>query len=216
MQEWWKELTINQKVALPSVQVPLFMAERKTKITEQGAHRHQCDFVVCSIKARPPCSPYTAAEELTCSFLDPPISFSDTPNRCWTCCCDCTHWAPQAPDRTGGGLWTPVSHSTYQASVLRSIGELEHSFLVRGILNTGPLGPVVLKFLMQGHLQRALGICTLCLPSFYTLLKELSRYSTSAEGKRNIFVWTYLPGNECLETTSSKLACPMNSVSKII
>lgn len=28
MEEWWKELTINQKVALPSMQVPLFMAER--------------------------------------------------------------------------------------------------------------------------------------------------------------------------------------------
>lgn len=28
MEEWWKELTINQKVALPSMQVSLFMAER--------------------------------------------------------------------------------------------------------------------------------------------------------------------------------------------
>lgn len=50
------------------------------------------------------------------------------------------------------------------------------------------LGPVVLKFLMQGNLQRAFGISTLCLLSFYTLLKELSRYLTSAEGKLNIFV----------------------------
>lgn len=150
--------------------------------------------VGCSIKARPPCFPYSAAEEFTsCSFLDPAFSLADTPTKCWTCCSDCTDLAFQSADNTGGGLWAPVSHSTYQAAVLRSMRELEHSSLVRGIQDTGPLGPAVLKFLMQGHLQRAFGIWALCLPSFCTLLKELSKHLTSTKGKQNIFVWIVPP-----------------------
>lgn len=43
------------------------------------------------------------------------------------------------------GLWTPISHNLYQASVLRSTRKSEHSSLVRDILNMGPLGPIVLK-----------------------------------------------------------------------
>lgn len=148
----------------------------------------KCDFVVVLLRLGPRAPPTLQQKfELTCSYLDPAFSLSHTPSRCWTCCCDCTHWALQAPDNTDGGLWAPVSHSTHQASVLRSMRELEHSSLARGILNTGPLGTVVLQFLMQGHPQTAFGIRTLCLPSFYTLLKKLSKYLTSADGKRNIF-----------------------------
>lgn len=159
----------------------------------------RCDLVGYSVKARPPCFPYTAAEEFTRSFLDPAFSLSDTPQQVldmllWLC-----SLALQSPDKSGGALWTSVSHSIYQASVLGSITELEHSSLVRGILNTGPLRPVVLKFLMQGHLLWAFGIWTLCLPSFYTLLKELSKHLTSSEGKLNIFVWIVPPREWMLE-----------------
>lgn len=73
MEEWWKELTVNQKVVLLSMQVPLVPAERGTKITEQGAHRHCCSRRVHGL------------------IFSSSFSLSDSPNRCWTSCCDCTH-----------------------------------------------------------------------------------------------------------------------------
>lgn len=83
MDERCKDLTTTQKVALPSVQAPLCKAKRETKIPELALRCTWGLGGICSLlyKVSAPRSSYTAAEELTHSFLDPAFSLPDNPPR---------------------------------------------------------------------------------------------------------------------------------------
>lgn len=131
MEEWWKELLTK---SLTFHGGPSFHDWERDKDNRAGCTQALgvISWVVL-LGLGPPASPTLQQKSSHAHFWIQPSPF----------------WALL----TSAGLWAPVSHSTHQASVLRSIRELEHSSLIRDILNMGPLGPVVLKITCKGLLE---------------------------------------------------------------